>query len=77
GTKTKHHTPVTPGKFGANYLHYGVREHAMAAVMNGIALHGPFVPYGGTFLVFSDYCRPSIRLSALMGLKVVYILSHD
>jgi len=77
GTKTKHHAPVTPGRFGANYLHYGVREHAMAAIMNGIALHGPFVPYGGTFLVFSDYCRPSVRLSALMGQQVIYIFSHD
>ena len=77
GTKTKHHTPVTAANFAANYLHYGVREHGMAAVMNGIALHGPFIPYGGTFLVFSDYCRPSVRLSALMGQQVVYVFSHD
>ncbi len=77
GTKTKQHVPVNAGKFGGNYIHYGVREHGMAAAMNGIALHGPFVPYGGTFLVFSDYCRPSVRLSALMKQRVVYIFSHD
>ena len=77
GTKTKHHTPVAPGQFGGNYIHYGVREHGMAAAMNGIALHGPFIPYGGTFLVFSDYCRPSVRLSALMGRQVIYVFSHD
>jgi transketolase len=77
GTKTKHHTAVTPGVFGDNYVNYGVREHGMAAAMNGLALHGPFVPYGGTFLVFSDYLRPSLRLSALMGQQVVYVLSHD
>ena len=77
GTRTKQQVPVNTGKFGGNYIHYGVREHGMAAVMNGIALHGPFVPYGGTFLVFSDYCRPSVRLSALMGKPVIYIFSHD
>jgi transketolase len=77
GTKTKHHTPVSAGTFGANYIHYGVREHGMAAAMNGIALHGTLVPYGGTFLVFSDYCRPALRLSALMGVQVIYIFSHD
>ena len=77
GTKTKHHVSVNTGNFGGNYIHYGVREHGMAAAMNGIALHGPFVPYGGTFLVFSDYCRPAVRLSALMGQPVIYIFSHD
>lgn len=77
GTKTKHHTPVTPEDFSGNYLHYGVREHGMAAVMNGMALHGGVVPYGGTFLVFTDYCRPSIRLSALMGQRVIYVMTHD
>ena len=77
GTKIKQHVSVNTGKFGGNYIHYGVREHGMAAAMNGIALHGPFVPYGGTFLVFSDYCRPSVRLSALMEQPVVYIFSHD
>ncbi len=59
------------------YIHYGVREHAMASMMNGLAVHGGFIPYGGTFLVFSDYCRPSIRLSALMGIRVIYVMTHD
>jgi len=77
GTRTKHHTPVAPGSFGGNYIHYGVREHAMAAAMNGIALSGGFIPYGGTFLVFTDYCRPSIRLSALMRQRVIYVMTHD
>jgi transketolase len=60
-----------------NYIHYGIREHAMGAIMNGIALHRGFVPYGGTFLVFSDYCRPAIRLSALMNQRVIYVMTHD
>jgi len=77
GTLTKQHGIVKPGDFAGNYVHYGVREHAMAAAMNGLALHGGIVPYGGTFLVFSDYCRPSIRLSALMGQRVVYVMTHD
>jgi len=77
GTRTKHHTPVAPGSFGGNYIHYGVREHGMAAAMNGIALSGGFIPYGGTFLVFTDYCRPSIRLSALMRQRVIYVMTHD
>ncbi len=77
GTLTKQHTIVKPGDFAGNYIHYGVREHAMAAAMNGLALHGGIVPYGGTFLVFSDYCRPSIRLSALMEQRVVYVMTHD
>ncbi|AHB48831.1 transketolase [Hyphomicrobium nitrativorans NL23] len=77
GTRTKHHTAVAPGSFAGNYIHYGVREHGMAAAMNGIALHGGFIPYGATFLVFTDYCRPSIRLSALMGQRVVYVMTHD
>jgi transketolase len=76
-TKTNHQKIITPGKFKGNYLHYGVREHAMAAIMNGLALHGNLIPYGGTFLVFSDYCKPSIRLSALMNQRVVYVMSHD
>ena len=63
--------------YAGSYIHYGVREHGMAAAMNGIALHGGLVPYGGTFLVFTDYCRPSIRLSALMGTRVVYVMTHD
>jgi len=77
GTRTKHHTPVARGSFGGNYIHYGVREHGMAAAMNGIALAGGFIPYVGTFLVFTDYCRPSIRLSALMRQRVIYVMTHD
>ena len=77
GTLTKLHIIVKPADFSGNYIHYGVREHGMAAAMNGMALHGGIVPYGGTFLVFSDYCRPSIRLSALMGQRVVYVMTHD
>jgi transketolase len=77
GTKTKHHVSITPDNFAGNYIHYGVREHGMAAAMNGIALSGSFIPYGGTFLVFTDYCRPSIRLSALMGQRVIYVMTHD
>lgn len=77
GTLTQLHTIIKPGDFSGNYVHYGVREHGMAAAMNGLALHGGIVPYGGTFLVFSDYCRPSIRLSALMGKRVIYVMTHD
>ncbi len=77
GTRTKLHTSVSASDFKANYLHYGVREHGMAAAMNGIALHGGFVPYGATFLVFTDYCRPAIRLAALMQQRVVYVMTHD
>jgi transketolase len=77
GTRTKHHTPVGADNFGGNYIHYGVREHGMAAAMNGLVLHGGIVPYGATFLVFTDYCRPSIRLSALMGQRVIYVMTHD
>jgi len=77
GTLTKLHSLVKPGDFGGTYIHYGVREHGMAAAMNGLALHGGIVPYGGTFLVFSDYCRPSIRLAAMMGQRVIYVMTHD
>jgi len=77
GTRTKQHTAVAARAYGGNYIHYGVREHAMAAAMNGLALHGGIVPYGGTFLVFTDYCRPAIRLSAIMGQRVVYVMTHD
>ena len=77
GTLTKLHTIVKANDFSGNYVHYGVREHGMAAAMNGLALHGGIVPYGGSFLVFSDYCRPSIRLSALMGKRVIYVMTHD
>jgi len=76
-TNTKHSVIIKPSNFKGNYIHYGVREHAMAGIMNGMALHKGIVPYGGTFLVFLDYCKPSLRLSALMGLKVIYIFSHD
>src|SRR5262245_26188792 len=77
GTLTKLHSIVKPGDFSGNYIHYGVREHEMAACMNGLSLHGGFVPYGGSFLVFTDYCRPSIRLSALMQQRVIYVMTHD
>lgn len=77
GTRTVAHADFAAEQSDNNYLRYGVREHGMAAAMNGIALTGAHVPYGGTFLVFSDYCRPSIRLAALMGLKVVYVFTHD
>jgi transketolase len=76
-TRIKDQAVVTAGSFAGSYVHYGVREHAMAAAMNGLALHGGLIPYGGTFLVFSDYCRPSIRLSALMGQRVIYVMTHD
>ena len=76
-TKTTNSNVINAKNFSGNYLHYGVREHGMAAVMNGLALYGGLIPYGGTFLIFSDYCKPSIRLSALMGLRVIYIFSHD
>jgi transketolase len=76
-TITKGLGSVSAENFSGRYIHYGVREHGMAAAMNGIALHGGFVPYGGTFLVFSDYARGAIRLSALMGQRVVYVMTHD
>jgi transketolase len=77
GTRVKAHRSVTPADPSGNYVHYGVREHGMAAAMNGIALHGGFVPYGGTFLAFADYARPAIRLAALMGIRVVHVMTHD
>jgi transketolase len=76
-TKTKNITEVTPDDFSGRYIHYGIREHGMAAAMNGMALHGGIIPYGGTFMVFSDYCRPAIRLAALMGAHVVFVMTHD
>lgn len=76
-TMTSQTAPIAAGNFKGRYLHYGIREHGMAAAMNGIALHGGFIPYGGTFLVFSDYARGGMRLSALMGLPVIYVLTHD
>ena len=76
-TKTKNHKIIKPGDFSGNYIHYGVREHAMCGVMNGISLHSNLIPYGGTFLIFSDYCKPSIRLAAMMKQRVIYIFTHD
>ena len=76
-TKTKTQKILEPGKFNGNYIHYGVREHAMGAIMNGIKLHSKFIPYGGTFLIFSDYCKPAIRLSALMEQQIIYVMTHD
>jgi transketolase len=76
-TKTKNITEITPGDFSGRYIHYGIREHGMAAAMNGMALHGGVIPYGGTFMVFSDYCRPSIRLAALMGVRSIFVMTHD
>ncbi|MGA0541976.1 transketolase [Neotabrizicola sp. VNH66] len=76
-TRTKGMTAVTPGEFAGRYIHYGIREHGMAAAMNGIALHGLFRPYGGTFMAFADYCRPAIRLAALMGVPTVFVMTHD
>jgi transketolase len=76
-TQTPLTKPISANDFSGRYIHYGVREHAMAAVMNGIALHGGFIPYGGTFLVFADYMRGAMRLSALMGQRVIYVLTHD
>ena len=76
-TKTKNHKIIKPGDFSGNYIHYGVREHAMCGIMNGIALHSNLIPYGGTFLIFSDYCKPSIRLAAMMKQRVIYVFTHD
>ena len=76
-TKTKNHKIIKPNDFSGNYIHYGVREHAMCGIMNGIALHSNLIPYGGTFLIFSDYCKPSIRLAAMMGQRVIYVFTHD
>ena len=76
-TKTSQMRSITPGNYRGNYVHYGIREHAMGAVMNGMALHGGMIPYGGTFLVFSDFMRGSMRLSALMKQRVIYVLTHD
>jgi transketolase len=76
-TRTSAMRPVTRDDYAGDYIHYGIREHGMAAAMNGIALHGGFLPYGGTFLVFADYARPAMRLSALMGVPVAYVMTHD
>jgi len=76
-TVTKATQSVTPEDFSGRYLHYGVREHGMAAIMNGLALHGGFIPYGGTFLIFANYLWPALRMSAMMGQRVLYVLTHD
>jgi transketolase len=76
-TKMKNDPVIGPGQYAGRFIHYGVREHGMAAMMNGMALHGGLIPFSGTFLVFSDYCRPSIRLAALMGIRVIHVMTHD
>jgi transketolase len=76
-TKASFQKIISSDNFKGSYIHYGIREHAMCGIMNGLSLYKNFIPYGGTFLVFSDYCKPSIRLAALMKLKVIYILTHD
>lgn len=76
-TKTSQTKPITPGNYGERYVHYGIREHGMAAAMNGLALHGGIVPYGGTFMCFSDYARPAMRLASLMGIRSIFVMTHD
>jgi transketolase len=76
-TKTKNLTVIAPGRYGGRYIHYGIREHGMAAAMNGLALHGGFRPAGATFLVFTDYARPAIRIAALSGIPAIYVMTHD
>ncbi len=76
-TKTSQTNDITPDDFSGRYIHYGIREHAMAAIMNGLSLYGGIIPYSGTFLCFSDYARPAMRLSSLMGIRVIYVMTHD
>ncbi|MGI3901581.1 MAG: transketolase, partial [Janthinobacterium lividum] len=76
-TKAKNQVELKPGEYAGSYVHYGVREHGMAAAMNGIALHGGLIPYGGTFMCFSDYCRPAIRLAAMMDIRTIFVMTHD
>ncbi|EJJ24969.1 transketolase [Rhizobium sp. CF142] len=76
-TKTSQMHSITPTDFAGRYVHWGIREHGMASAMNGIALHGGLIPYGGGFMIFSDYCRPPIRLASLMGIRVIHVLTHD
>jgi transketolase len=76
-TKTENQAPLTASNYGGRYLYYGIREFGMAAAMNGMALHGGVIPYGGTFLVFTDYCRPAMRLSAIQNQRVIYVMTHD
>jgi len=76
-TKAKNQVEIKPGHYDGSYVHYGVREHGMAAAMNGLALHGGLIPYGGTFMCFSDYCRPAIRLAAMMRIRTTFVMTHD
>src|SRR5690606_25215961 len=76
-TKTDAMKDIAPGDYSGRYIRYGVREHAMAAIMNGMALHGGVIPYGGTFLAFSDYARPAMRLASLMGIRSIFVMTHD
>ena len=76
-TKAKSQLEIAPGQYAGSYIHYGVREHGMAATINGIALHGGLIPYGGTFLTFSDYARPAIRLAAMMEIRSIFVMTHD
>src|SRR5690606_15273836 len=76
-TRTKAMTTFSDADYGGRFVHYGIREHGMAAAMNGMALHGGIIPYSGTFLVFSDYMRPALRLAALMGTRAIHVLTHD
>ena len=76
-TRAKGMKVLNAADYSGRFIHYGVREHGMAAAMNGMALHGGIIPYSGTFLVFSDYCRPAIRLAALMGQRVIHVMTHD
>ncbi|MBO0662062.1 transketolase [Jiella sp. MQZ9-1] len=76
-TRTSQTRPIAPGDYSGRFIHYGIREHGMAAIMNGMALHGGMIPYSGTFLTFADYCRGALRLSALMGIRVIHVMTHD
>lgn len=76
-TRTSQTNDITPNDFSGRYIHYGIREHAMGAIMNGLSLYGGIIPYSGTFLCFSDYARPAMRLSSLMGIRVIYVMTHD
>src|SRR5690606_6407292 len=76
-TKTSQTKAVMPDDYSGRYIHYGIREHGMAAAMNGITLHGGLIPYGGTFLTFSDYARPAMRLASLMGIRTIFVMTHD
>ena len=76
-TRPKGMAVLSAADYSGRFIHYGVREHGMASAMNGMSLHGGIIPYSGTFLVFSDYCRPAIRLAALVGLRVIHVMTHD